>query len=105
MSKDGKNRSINGWRRVTFILSLISGATAVCIIPPPLYFQFDRFTAGLPQQYLGFDPNRFIAGIPQRTVIELGLIWMAKFFFGITIVWLIYAIIRFISRGFMSKEK
>ena len=100
MSPIVRSSSHRGWRRLRLIFSLIGGAVALWFIPPPLYFQFDRFLAGLPQQYLGFDANRYLADAPQRSGIELAALVAAKFLAGVLVVWLLYAVIQFVRRGF-----
>jgi hypothetical protein len=85
--------------RIVLVVSVIVGIAAVFIIPPPLYFQFGRFTAGLPQQYFAFDPDRYLAAVPQRSGLAIALIAAAKFVVGVLVVWVFYGIARFISGG------
>ena len=73
------------------------------MLPPPLYFQFDRFTAGLPQQYFAFDPDRYLAGVPQRSGLAIALITAAKFALGFFFIWLCYVAARFIGGGKVNK--
>lgn len=89
-----------GVRRVILVLSVLVGLICVWLIPPPLYFQFHRFTAGLPQQYFAFDSDRYLAGMQQRSGLEIALITGAKFFVGVASLWLIYWIAVFVRRGF-----
>ena|SRR6267154_19678 len=85
--------------RIVLIASLIVGAVCVFAIPPYLYFQFGRFTAGLPQQYPAFDPDRYLAGVPQRSVFAIAGITAAKFAVGVLVVWLFYGVAHFIRSG------
>ena len=71
----------------------------VFIIPPPFYFQFSRFTAGLPQQYLAFDPDRYLAGVPQRSGLFIAFMTVTKFIVGVSVVWLFYGIAHVIRSG------
>ena len=86
-------------RRIVLVASLLVGAVCVFIIPPPLYFQFDRFAAGLPQQYFALDPDRYLAGVPQRSGAAISFIAAAKFMTGFVVTWLAYAVVRYIRRG------
>lgn len=69
------------------------------VIPPSLYFQFGRFTAGLPQQYFAFDPDRYLARVPQRSGAAIAAIAAVKFVTGFAVIWLAYAVVRYIRRG------
>jgi hypothetical protein len=89
-----------GLRRAVFVVSLVLALLCVWLVPPRLYFQFDRFAAGLPQQFLTFDPDRYLAGAPQRSAGEVALICAAKFLVAFALVWLAYFIAAFIYRGF-----
>ena len=89
-----------GLRRVAFIVSLVVALLCVWLVPPRLYFQFDRFAGGLPQQFLTFDPDRYLAGIPQRGIGEVVLICAVKFLVAFALVWIAYFIGAFIYRGF-----
>ncbi len=86
-------------RRMILVASVAVGIACVFLVPPPLYFQFGRFTAGLPQQYFAFDPDRYLAGVPQRSGALIAAIAAAKFATGFIAIWLVYAIIRFVRRG------
>jgi hypothetical protein len=85
--------------RIVFVASLIVGVVCVFAIPPYLYFQFDRFAAGLPQQYPAFDPDRYLAGAPQRSGLAIAGITAAKFAVGVLVVWLFYGVAQFIRSG------
>jgi len=85
--------------RIVFVVSLIIGTLCVFAIPPYLYFQFDRFAAGLPQQYAAFDPDRYLAGVPQRSGFAVAAITAAKFAVGVVVVWLFYGVAHFIRGG------
>jgi hypothetical protein len=85
--------------RIVLVTSILAGVASVIIIPPHLYFQFDRFAAGLPQQYLTFDPDRYLAGISQRSASVVALITAGKFALGVFAVWLLYGVICFIRGG------
>jgi apolipoprotein N-acyltransferase len=85
--------------RIVLVVSIVAGVVCVFAIPPYLYFQFARFAAGLPQQYLAFDPDRYLAGAPQRSAFAVACITAAKFAFGAGIVWLCYGVAQFVRRG------
>ena len=89
--------------RIVLIVSIIVGITAVIIIAPHLYFQFGRFAAGLPQQYLTFDPDSYLADVPQRSAGAIVLITAGEFALGVLAVWLLYGVICFIRGGSSSK--
>jgi hypothetical protein len=90
--------------RITLIGSLVAGALAIYILPPELYFRWDRLWAGLPQQYFGFDPARFLEGAPPRTPLALAVIISAKFLAGVVSVWIVRFIIRYVKTGTRSDE-
>src|SRR5688500_18307419 len=85
--------------RIVFVASLIVGVFCVFAFPPYLYFQFDRFAAGLPQQYPAFDPDRYLADIPQRSGVVIAGITAAKFAAVGLVVWLLYGVAHFIRSG------
>ncbi len=89
-----------GLRRLVLILSLVVALLCAWLAPPRLYFQFDRFAAGLPQQFLTFDPDRYLAGVPQRSGSEVAVICASKFLAAFALVWAAYFIAAFIYRGF-----
>ena len=82
--------------RIVLVVSVLSGIACIFVIPPPFFFQFDRFTAGLPQQYFAFDPDRYLAGVPQRSGVVIALITAAKFAIGFLVMWLCYSIALFV---------
>jgi hypothetical protein len=90
--------------RVVLVVSIVVGIACVFMLPPPLYFQFGRFTAGLPQQYFAFDPDRYLAGVPQRGGLAIALITAAKFALGFFLIWLCYGVARFIRSGCRSER-
>ncbi len=90
----------HGLRRVVLLLSLVIALLSVWLIPPRLYFQLDRFAAGLPQEFLTFDPDRYLAGVAQRSGPQIAVICAAKFLIAFALVWLAYFIAAFIYRGF-----
>lgn len=85
--------------RIVLVASVIVGIACVFAVPPYLYFQFDRFVAGLPQQFPAFDPDRYLAGVPQRSGLAIACINAAKFAIGFLGVWLLYGVARFIRSG------
>ncbi len=90
--------------RIVLVASLLVGAVCVFAIPPYLYFQFDRFAAGLPQQYPAFDPDRYLAGVSQRSGFAVAGITAAKFAAGVLVVWLLYGVAQFIRSGRRSSS-
>lgn len=101
--KSDTKASVNtrsGTRRFVLVVSILVGFICVWVIPPPLYFQLHKLTAGLPQQYFAFDPDRYLAGVPQRSGLEIATITTAKFFVGLGFIWLIYLLVAFVRRGF-----
>jgi hypothetical protein len=89
--------------RIVLVTSIIAGVAFALIIPPHFYFQFDRFAAGLPQQYLTFDPDRYLAGVSQRSGFVIALLTAGKFALGVLVVWLLYGVGCFICSGRSSK--
>lgn len=90
--------------RITMITSLVIGALAIYILPPELYFRWDRLWAGLPQQFFGFDPDRYLEGASPRTSIDIAVIISAKFLAGVVSVWIVRFIFHYIKTGDRSKE-
>jgi hypothetical protein len=83
--------------RLTIVVSLGAGLSAMWVLPPSLNFSFEHFFAGLPQPNFGFSPDRFLDDKPSWTGTEIAAILWLKFAAGLFLVWSVYAIVLFLA--------